>query len=57
MTLATMIASAERLSKNLERKMVKPIIKKESNNKPIKKSLKMADPTAVRISLKILILT
>ncbi|XP_060843387.1 uncharacterized protein LOC132923423 [Rhopalosiphum padi] len=41
MSFSKMIASAERLSKNLERKMTKPIVKKESkmnvNEKQIKK--------------------
>ncbi|XP_026811153.1 uncharacterized protein LOC113552476 [Rhopalosiphum maidis] len=41
MSFAEMIASAERLSKNLERKITKPVVKKESkmnvNDKQIKK--------------------
>jgi len=52
MSLATMIASADRLSKNVERKMSKPIIKKESkvnvNDKQIKKVSKTMCTATVR---------
>jgi len=57
MSLASMLASAERLSKNLERKMSKPILKNESkvnaNDMQIKKVPKMVHAATVRIFLKI----
>jgi len=56
MSFSKMVASAERLSKNLERKMTKPIVKKESkmnvNEKQIKKVPMMMRATTVRIVLK-----
>ncbi|XP_008186468.1 uncharacterized protein LOC103310326 [Acyrthosiphon pisum] len=55
MSLACMQASAERLSKNFERKMSKPIIKKESkvnvNDKQIKKVPNMTSATVPRRSV------
>lgn len=57
MSLASMLASADRLSKNLERKISKPIIKNESkvnvNDKQIKKEPKIVHAATVRIFLKI----
>jgi len=55
MSLACMQASAERLSKNVDRKMSKPITKKESkvnvNDKQIKKVPKMMSTAKVKIFL------
>ncbi|XP_022165307.1 uncharacterized protein LOC111030213 isoform X2 [Myzus persicae] len=51
MSLASMLASADRLSKNLERKISKPIIKNESkvnvNDKQIKKEPKIVHAATV----------